>query len=368
MFASRTTSDHRTRKTVPDAGSKLGFTLIELIVVVGVISTLVSLLLPAVQQARESARRLQCRNNLKQIGLALANYESQHRVFPQMCFQSNGKNPSAAALITGWQGFSALSMLLPNLDQAALYQQIDFNLLAMSQAPNSQLKNTEIAAFRCPTDQPGSTVRGAGNNYVVSGGPSLIMISQRPGQTMVGQIAPHEQIGMFNIRRTIRSRDLLDGSSQTIALSEAILGDGSPSGLGPMAQYSMGDVITGAPFPSGFPNTFASTEQLSDYAQNCRSSTNRHYSTSHREWINGMPGQTAFNTLNPPNSPHPDCHECANCDWYDSRGVWSARSHHTGGVNVLMADGAVRFVSDSVDTLTWQRLGSISDGHPVGEF
>ncbi|SFI19050.1 DUF1559 domain-containing protein [Planctomicrobium piriforme] len=339
-------------------GRRAGFTLIELLVVVAIVAVLVGLLLPAVQTAREAARRMQCRNNLKQLGLALHNYQEVHGVFPRVCFQGSGS-------VSGWQGFSVHTMLLPQLDQAALYNQLNLNL-TFTTGSNGTLKNTPIAAFLCPSDLGGQQVKGAGNNYVVSGGPSLMMISPTPGFGIGGspgtQIADADQIGMFNIRRNVGMQDLLDGTSNVMAASEGIIGDGITT------AYRLGDHVRNTAFPSGMPNTFATAAQLDAYGVSCLAGSATHYSDPHKEWINGMPSQTAFNSLNRPNSTNPDCHECTTCGWYDSRGVWNARSRHTGGVSVLLGDGAVRFVGDSTDLLTWQRLGAIADGNPLGEF
>ncbi len=340
-----------------------GFTLVELLTVIAIISILISLLLPAIQQTRESARQMQCRNHLKQFGLALSNYHDQHRVFPRICFEGSG---SGSASRSGWQGFSVHTMLLPFLDQAPLYQALNLNLYSLTGLPNSELKNRSIPVFLCPSDVGGKAVGGAGNNYVVSGGPSLIMISPIPGEGIGGSpgiaIQERDQIGMFNMRRSISWKHLTDGTSQTIAVSEGIIGDGDRD------RYRLGDLVKGTSFPAGFPNTFASADQLASFASGCETNSSDHFSSSHKEWINGMPGQTAFNTLNPPNSSAADCHECTSCGWYDSRGVWNSRSRHTGGVNVLMADGSVRFVSQTLDLLTWQRLGAINDGNPIGSF
>jgi len=337
-----------------------GFTLIEAMVVVATTAMLVGLLLPAVQKSREAARRVQCRNHLKQLGLALHVYHDQHRVLPRICYEGSGPGSGS---VTGWQGFSVQTMLLPALEQSALYQQLNLNAQSLT-GDNAVPKNTSVDVFLCPSDFGGTPVDGAGNNYVVSGGPSLLMISPVPGKNVGGpaSILPGEQIGMFNMRRTLSFRHLIDGTSQTLAMSEAIIGDGV------RGSYTLGDLVYGAAFPAGFPNLFATQAQLNDYGKACSQMTASHFSDPHKEWINGMPAQTAFNTLNPPNSKHPDCHECPRCGWYDSRGVWTARSRHAGLVNGLLADGSVRGISDSIDLLTWQRVGSIHDGHALGEF
>ncbi|HET6425628.1 MAG TPA: DUF1559 domain-containing protein, partial [Planctomycetaceae bacterium] len=153
-----------------------------------------------------------------------------------------------------------------------------------------------------------------------------------------------------------------DGTSNTIAASEAIAGDGNST------TFTIGDVIRGANIPAGFPNTFATQADLNSYQTVCVGAVATHYGITGKNWINGMPGQTFFCTLNPPNSPNYDCMECAGCSWYDARSVITARSRHVGGVHCLLADGAVRFVGNNIDINTWQRLGAIADGKTVGEF
>ena len=338
------------------------FTLIELLVVIAIIAVLIALLLPAVQQARESARRTQCRNNLKQFGLAMHNYESTNR-----CFQ-RANYSSVTTSTTGWQGFAGHVMLLPYADQAPLYNQIDFTQPFWGGA-NFTLKAKVLPAFLCPSDSGWTygtygndgNSGGGGSNYCVSGGPSLLMVGVTGGS--VGgspgtPIAVADQIGVCNLFRNIAIRDLTDGTSNTIAASELIIGDGDST------KFTLGDVIQGATIT--FPNTFATRDQLAAFSASCNPKT--HYGITGKNWINGMPGQTFFNTLNPPNSLNVDCMECGGCAWYDGRGVINARSRHTGGVHCLLADGSVRFISNNVDINTWQRLGAIADGNPVGEF
>lgn len=325
---------------------KRGFTLIELLVVIAIIAILVALLLPAVQQAREAARRSQCKNNLKQFGLALHNYHDTHSVFPRG--NTNSVLDSGTAGTWSWRGFSAHAMLLPFIDQAPLYNQLNFNIL-MNSGVNNTAKNAKIPAFLCPSD---GAYLGTepGNNYVVSAGPSLYF--GRPAS---------EGIGHFNFNRTVGFRDLTDGSSNIIAVSETIKGDNSGSTF-----KEGGDLVRAIPI--SFANILPTRNDLDAYGVACEAGKSNHHSHPNREWINGVGAQTVFNTLNTPNSKNQDCHECSGCGWYDSRGVWTARSLHTGGVQVLMGDGAVRFISDNIDFNTWQRLGHISDGNVLGEY
>jgi prepilin-type N-terminal cleavage/methylation domain-containing protein len=339
----------------PARRRRSGFTLIELLVVIAIIAVLIALLLPAVQQAREAARRSQCKNNLKQMGLAMYNYHDTYRVFPRGCFESTGSG-------TGYQGFSAQAMMLPYIDQAPLYNQINF-LQAYVSGTNATLKNTILTVFRCPSDSSANLVPG--NNYAFCGGASLMMISPIPGAGVGAPpgtvIADSDQIGMFNMKKNLNVGAVTDGTSNTIAASEGILGTGT-------GTWAIGNLVRGTDFPGGMPNTFASQALLNTYGGSCLANKSNFLNSMHQEWINGMPGQTLFNTLNPPNSLNPDCHECTACSWYDSRGVWTARSRHTGGVHTLMGDGTVRFVGNSIDILTWQRVGSANDGGIVGDF
>jgi prepilin-type N-terminal cleavage/methylation domain-containing protein len=339
-----------------------GFTLIELLVVIAIIGVLVGLLLPAVQQAREAARRSQCSNNLKQFGLALHNYHEVYSMFPRASFPSVWDTPPQ------FRALSTHTMLLPYVDQAAVYNQIDFNLHFL-QGPNYFLSSSVVPVFLCPSDSGWHygfsagkpDISSAGNNYMVSAGPSLYYMLPVGGSGSGSGIAAAEQIGMFNIRRNIATRDVTDGTSNAIAASEGLIGDNTP------VARSAGDMVINTSFPPGMPNTFATVTQLNLYGDACRAAP-AHHSHPHREWMSGQPAQTIFNTLNNPNSFNPDCHECDSCWWYDSRGVWTARSRHPGGVHILLGDGAARFVSENINNDVWQQLGAIADGNAISDY
>ena len=333
---------------------KRGFTLIELLVVIAIIAILIALLLPAVQQAREAARRSQCRNNLKQFGLAMHNYHDVYNMLPRGNFGSVFDSSSGT---NAWRGFSAHAMLLPYLDQAGLYNQLEFNYRTHSPSapmepgtnPNLTLKNTKLAVFRCPSDGDWNGVE-SGNNYVVSCGPSTFW-----------NISVANEVGVFAENRSTKFRDITDGTSNVIAASEALIGDNSGT-FDPER-----DLVRAQPFPAGAGQTNWTQAQLDTYGASCAAGTSFH-SHPHREWMNGIGAQTVFNTMNQPNSENPDCHPCVGCGWYDSVGIWTARSMHEGGVHILMCDGAVRFVSENIDLATWQNLGDVRNPVPVGDF
>jgi len=184
--------------------SPKGFTLIELLVVIAIIASLIALLLPAVQQAREAARRTQCRNNLRQLGLAMHNYHENHRSFPP------GVIARTDDLSKGLH--SGLTLMLPMLDQSTIYNRYNFNL-PWSVPANVDVSNVNIPILRCPNAgnpvPQTSGIKIGGTDYAFSKGPSatLCLRSQRGG--------------MFDINSHVRTADVTDGLSNTFAMGEA---------------------------------------------------------------------------------------------------------------------------------------------------
>lgn len=335
-----------------------GFTLIELLVVIAIIAILIALLLPAVQQAREAARRSQCRNNLKQIGLALHNYHDTHRVFPQLAFaKPNAGNPSWGDL--PWEGFGPGTMILPYIDQAPAYGRLNFNI-SMSQSPNVEVSQIALPAYLCPSDVPWAAANvtwngGRGNNYVFATGPNLSY-----------GIARNLQRGHFNIDVSVRISQLLDGTTNIVACSERNHGD-SNSGRymkeGDTIQLGHGGLasIGGNEFM-----TAAAVQSAMNSLCPVGTGTPGHYSILGETWMRPANGWTMFSAMNTPNSQIQDCIAAGGLT--DGQGIATARSRHTGGVHALLGDGSVKFVSDSIDLLTWQRANCIDDGATLGEW
>lgn len=333
--------------------ARRGFTLIELLVVIAIIAILIALLLPAVQQAREAARRSQCKNNLKQLGVAMHTYHDSAKQFPKMSYgvwdavsPNNQVNPGGSS--GNWQGRSAQTMLLPYMDQAPLYKSIIPNAWWASQyvfngTQNDIIRKTLIPTLVCPSDTLYTSTDKGNCSYWISTGPN---------NGTDASIASNVGFAHFNFSTS--SADIRDGTAYTIAFAEGLIGDNNG------AVYNISDLVRGQAFPGGWPTTFATEAQLITYGQQCAApaAIANHHSHSGRDWAAPIMWATAFNTLAPPNWKYPNCFTCAGCGWGDGTGVFPSRSQHTGGTHHLFADGATRFINNSTNVGVYQALGS----------
>jgi prepilin-type N-terminal cleavage/methylation domain-containing protein/prepilin-type processing-associated H-X9-DG protein len=336
------------------------FTLIELLVVIAIISVLIALLLPAVQAAREAARRVQCVNNLKQIGLALHNYISGIGVLPPGRFNSH-----IAAHGNCW---GAYSQLLPQLDQTAIFNSFNFNLPPDTDtlsASNSTGFETFLNTLLCPSDSDAVliTVGGAQfatHNYNVNAG-SVYPVVQTPLPPLYGM--PN---GPFYENSKVGPAAFTDGMSNTAAVTETVRSTATSTYANdPLGVF----LVTGNNSTTGPP--ISSDADYQSLCLSLPSSTTQFQATRGVRWHYGAPGHSMYNHLRTPNSKLPDCRGgLPHSTRADPFWSWlslniAARSKHPGGVNSVMADGHVQFIKDTVNVATWQALGSRNGGEVI---
>jgi prepilin-type N-terminal cleavage/methylation domain-containing protein len=328
-----------------------GFTLIELLVVIAIIAILIALLLPAVQQAREAARRTQCKNNLKQLGLAMHNYLDTHR-----CFPPNGVSNVTS---TTW---SAQAFLLPFLEGGNLYSKINFNV-GYGHPDNVSPVNvaaTRIAVLVCPSDSNDRqrlSSSGQPEHWPLSYGVGRgIYLTHRTNFTADGGAA-------FAYNKGMRDRDFTDGMSNTVGMSEVKC-------FTPRFHDNCNLPSTVTFTPTTLAGLLGTTGWSAE--------------NGHTEWVSGNTIHSGFTTTFTPNTkvPHTvggvtydidatskrEASGSSVCDGITTYAVVTSRSYHTGIVNSLLMDGSSRSIGSNIDLTAWQNLGQRSDGNVVGEF
>ncbi|MEX2358475.1 MAG: DUF1559 domain-containing protein [Pirellulaceae bacterium] len=325
-----------------------GFTLVELLVVIAIIGVLVALLLPAVQQAREAARRMSCTNNLKQLGLALHNYHDTFGTLPEY----NGLAAISGAS-TGY-AYSVHVRLLPFIEQGPLYERIKDLSSNFYQNANgtvdSNVQNIRLSAYVCPSDKIFPDSNRPGNcNYPMSAGSNLGW-----------SIAESRQNGAFQYRTKTRLSDVIDGTSNTIMVGEHVTGDGDDSIYSPKS-----DVVRGLSWGGNESTSQGVITQATLDAAGiaCDASPDNHSSFNGLRWTRGTFTYTMFNTLAPPNWQYPGCiTSTATGNHGSTTGIYPARSRHPGGVSMALVDASVRFIPDTVDLQTYHALGTRNGG------
>lgn len=372
-----------TETTNPQRPSRRGFTLIELLVVIAIIAILIALLLPAVQQAREAARRTQCKNNLKQLGLAIYNYESTFNRFP-----SSGKGINFQSINLQAFPTSTFTATLPYIDQAPVFQQMNFSYHYTANATtsgvatvnNAAAAKAKIAAFLCPSNpytnldplsygqtdympvafvdiDPTSGLRLKQDGVVGGFDDTGAATTQANGTTLGASV--DSMLGLYGNRIA----DTIDGLSNTVAVFEQ-----SGRNANYIGKYSVQYLYIGANGAYTGGALGANTADLLG-PNNSQTAPHRWADADSGAGVSGQANNTAGNiqVLNGNKTP---IGGPAACPWTKNNCGPNNEpfSTHVGGLHALLGDGTVRFLSENINWLIVTNLSGKNDGRLVGEF
>ncbi len=336
------------------APNRRAFTLIELLVVIAIIAVLIGLLLPAVQKVREAAARIKCANNLKQIGLAMHNYMDTNQTLPP-----NGVFSYTASAMVQTSPWSAGSRILPFIEQENLFRNID---LTTPYSTQPFVTSKRVATFICPSevnDVGSGTDATYGNknwtlNYTVNLGSWGVLTKKATG--MQGGD------GAFSPNRGFKPGDFVDGMSNTLGLSEVKSYTTRISATPNTLTFAT---------PPAVPNTPADLTAFPLAAFDATKQT-------HVEWVDGKVHESGFTTVFAPNTNvvyasggvkyDVDFVTATEANLGDTYAAVTSRSYHSGGVNTLLMDGSVHFVSNSISLATWRALGTRAGGEVIGNW
>jgi prepilin-type N-terminal cleavage/methylation domain-containing protein/prepilin-type processing-associated H-X9-DG protein len=369
--------------------SHRGFTLIELLVVIAIIAVLIALLLPAVQSAREAARRIQCTNNLKQIGLANHNYHTAINSFPQGSSMNPNCNTTAPFPLANWgANQSSFSLLLPFIEAGPLFNSMNYSCMAdPAYGPcNRTATLSYINTFLCPSD-PNianhdcncnyASCYGTTTNSMTSSGTSFAWTLGGPmSQSFTGST------GLYAAAVSYGIQSCTDGTSNTVAYAETLMGDSKatcvymdpqgPRAISPPSTYrgNLAYTATGTVRLNDANTNQAATLAGLQICTTALQTGGTIQDTRGYRWAFGITGYTMFNTIQTPNDtqyPFGGCRtfQAGTSDYPDDGFSYDTNSMHPGGVNVIFGDGSCRFVKNSIGRFVWWSLGTKAGGEVV---
>ncbi len=315
------------------------FTLVELLVVIAIIGILVGLLLPAVQAAREAARRMQCTNNMRQVMLAALNYESAFKRLPA------SRISSTSNLLGPTSSISVHARLLPYMEQNQIYQLINFGV-EWNHPLNDAARLTNVPTFRCPSDPSSDVPATAGgiNNYYVNSG--TVPLWSRTVANPMPQVPNND--GVFYRDSFLKLASIVDGLSNTAGISERLTGDYNQNRVSPLTDT----------FQPGTQPFTADQAYTDCYATNLADLSKQGISDVGAPWIRGYHSTSEYYHIAPPNG--------RSCMFPPGRIMTTANSQHGGLVNLAFCDGSTHTLAANVEIVVWRSIGTRGGGEVAG--